>query len=336
MKKTLVALAVLATSGATFAQVTVTGSLIMGYRASTAPAGDTSGFGVDTSEIIFTATEDLGDGLKASASMALRGADRSGAGDVVPNTGTVTGGDAALALGSASTGTVTLKSARSADYLSAGVSGVGGITFDGKVFSARTAADSIAYGKNFGPVALTLTHKEVSEAQGTTRQGLGIGGAGAAAGLVNAAVQRKNTIGLKYTAGPLVIDGGYSSYDNKAGGTFSTDDSSIVLSGSYDLGVVKFGLGAESRKKMIGTRTDTFAAVSVPFGAFTLGADFAKRDDADTGAAATTGSKSGVGLAATYALSKRTSLIANYGRWDQTIGATSANTETNLLISHTF
>jgi hypothetical protein len=55
MKKTLIALAVLASSGASFAQVTITGNLAMGYRATTAPAGDASGFGVDTSQINFSA-----------------------------------------------------------------------------------------------------------------------------------------------------------------------------------------------------------------------------------------------------------------------------------------
>ena len=67
MKKTLVALAALAATGA-FAQVTITGNLAMGYAVATNVAnggGDVSGLGVDTSEIDFAATEDLGGGVKA-------------------------------------------------------------------------------------------------------------------------------------------------------------------------------------------------------------------------------------------------------------------------------
>lgn len=82
MKKTLLAMAVLAASGASFAQVTISGSLIMGYKATkstgtsdvVAPGpfvvnratsgADASGFGVDTSEIDFAIAEDLGGGAK--------------------------------------------------------------------------------------------------------------------------------------------------------------------------------------------------------------------------------------------------------------------------------
>ena len=90
MKKTLIALAAIAVSGAAFAQVTVTGSIISGYKQSSVSGGagtgiekqkndllagvadafvggsggnatgDSSGLGLDTTTITFAANEDLG------------------------------------------------------------------------------------------------------------------------------------------------------------------------------------------------------------------------------------------------------------------------------------
>jgi predicted porin len=73
MKKTLIALAVLAVSGAAVAQstVTISGVLDAGYRSVNGPAGvgaDTAGGfqnGTATSAILITGTEDLGGGLSA-------------------------------------------------------------------------------------------------------------------------------------------------------------------------------------------------------------------------------------------------------------------------------
>jgi predicted porin len=86
-----------------------------------------------------------------------------------------------------------------------------------------------------------------------------------------------------------------------------------------------------------GTRQDTFLAVGVPLGALTLGADWGSRVHNDTAAAGSAeGTRTGLGLKAEYALSKRTSLIASYARWDAAVGQATANTETNLLVSHSF
>jgi predicted porin len=72
MKKTLVALAVLAASGASFAQATITGTYAFGYASTTGGGvAASSGLGTDTADINFAASENLGGGMTASAKMGI-------------------------------------------------------------------------------------------------------------------------------------------------------------------------------------------------------------------------------------------------------------------------
>ena len=90
MKKTLLALAVVAASGAAFAQsATLSGSYVFGYQSTKVGGVTTAGIGTDTAAIALVATEDLGGGLKATAKVSLGGMMRDGAG---------TGEDASLVL----------------------------------------------------------------------------------------------------------------------------------------------------------------------------------------------------------------------------------------------
>jgi predicted porin len=331
MKKTLIALAVLAASGASFAQVTITGNLAMGYATSSSGAGaDAGGLGVDTSEIDFAATEDLGGGLKATALMALAGADRSGE----SGNGTVNGRDASLTL-SGGFGSFALKSVRGADYLSGGIANVGGTGFDNKIFSAKSNADSVSYtSPSFSGFTVGLSHSEPSNVQGL--------GGGAAGTPASAAAQRSSGISATYAGGPLTVNGGYTVYDQKGTDTTTptNTDSNIKLSAAYDFGVAKLGGGVEARKLVKGTRNDALVGVAVPLGNFALNVSFASRQFSDTGAAVGTaneeGTRTGYGLQAVYSLSKRTSVIGNYRNWKNALGDAKNATETNLLLSHSF
>jgi len=375
MKKTLIALAVLAASGASFAQVTVTGNLTMGYEANSVGGpgvgfgiGDTSGFGVDTSQINFTASEDLGGGMKATARMSLGGADRSGE----SGTGAVGGRDASLAL-QTSMGTLTLASRRGGDYLTGGIAGVDAyyLGFDSnataapvqtKVFGARSVRDGVSYALPIGPVSLSAAYEEASYAPGATSAagvaaaaptagiGLGVGTSGAP----TTTGSRRISLGATYKAGPLVANGTYLSFDSTALTTSTQPQKSEMrLSGSYDLGMVKVGLGVVSKAYEGGAATgakvtDTLLGLSMPLGAVTLGAQFAMRkmDDAaglNTVAAPRAdgitkdGQVSGTSLQANYALSKRTSIIASYARWTAfRVASNDASTETAVLLSHSF
>lgn len=337
MKKTLVALAALAATGA-FAQVTITGNLIMGYEAdhvsdrtaATAGvvAGDKSGLGIDTSEINFAATEDLGGGMKVTAKMQLAQADRGG----------ISGGDASLAV-STGMATLTLATAKGADYLSGGVAKVGGNGFDGKVFSARTLADSATLAIPFGPVTVSLAHSEPANTLGLGSGAAGAQGTYTATNWDNSVAageqQRANRISVRYTAGALVADAGFAQYDQQGTAT-GNDKIDTRVAVSYDLGSVKLGGGINVRSKNQGTRTDTLVSVALPLGALTLGADWANRKTDDYAAAASNGNVSGYGLSADYALSKRTNLGMYYTNFKQALNAVENSSYTAVLLSHSF
>ncbi|MBX9818124.1 MAG: porin, partial [Burkholderiaceae bacterium] len=231
MKKTLIALAVLAASGASFAQVTITGEYAYGWNTSNDKAGvEKSGLGVDTSFVKFAASEDLGGGLKASAEMSLDGFTR----------GAANGGDNALTL-EGGFGKIKLANDKGADYLGSVIGGIAG--FDEKVFGARTINDSIAYtSPSFGGLTVGLSHTENGDA---SAQGLGKGSA-------SNDRARSNTLTLSYAAGPLAVTGGFTSYDNQqflnttatsafVGTAKDNSKSRVRVKGSYDFGAFKLG-----------------------------------------------------------------------------------------------
>jgi len=368
MKKTLVALAALAATGA-FAQVTITGNLTMGYLqaskttsqgAAASNTTDSSGLGVDTSEIDFAATEDLGGGWKAQANMALAGADRSGESG---NAGVV-GRNASLAL-TTPVGAVSLGSVRAGDYLSQGTAGVGALYYnmselngaDG-LFSARTRRDTLTYTL---PVSAALT-LAVSHQEGANFQALGTGSAGVTS---DNNAQRLNAYIAKYTAGALVVDAQLLQFDQSGSIGFAnagavaaavaaklptiTAKDEQRLSASYDLGAVKLGAGIQITNYTGATiggvaqanpkKTQTLIGVAAPLGSLNLGLNWGQRKNDDfvaSGAATQDGTQTGYGLAVSYSLSKRTAILAQYNRWDAAVNATSASTATGVLLSHSF
>ncbi|MDR7308208.1 porin [Rhodoferax saidenbachensis] len=359
MKKTLIALAALAATGASFAQATITGSLITGYKSSyQAPnagaagqqavqnvtqaiaggsggnaVGDSSGLGIDTSLITFNAKEDLGGGMSVVAEMSFDGVNRAG----------VNGGDTSLKL-TTGVGRLTLQSYKPVDYLSGGISGVGGVGMDNKVFPSRTLKEGLGFDTKLGSVYLGFLHTEQASVSSSTTvgvgSGLGVGGAGAA----GTTGQRANSWAATYVGGALIANLNYVVYDGRTDNVNTSYKDVIRTAASYDFGAAKLGGGLSVLTTTGGaTLTDALVAVSVPIGAFTLGANFATEtfsgSVAQTGISASAGAldqtRNGYGLSATYALSKRTSLIANYANWLSAIGR-DRSSETNLLVSHSF
>jgi hypothetical protein len=360
MKKTLIALAVLAASGASFAQVTITGNLTMGYQASstsvasTAAAGtnaaDSSGFGVDTSQIDFAATEVLGNGYKATAKMSLAGADRSGESNSA-DAGGVTGRDASLTV-ETPMGAFVLGSGKSGDYLT-GLAGQNQYYsgWDEKITGARSRRDTVSY---MVPVAtgllLSLSYQEAGN-----NQGLGNGTSGTnstvaatAPAVTNNVGQTLQVIGLNYKVAALVIDGQFLNNLSSAATTGTAlGKTQVRLAGTYDLGVVKLGAGHVVTTFDNGQgiaqpkQYDTLVSAAVPLGSLTLGANFITRRSDDLAAnqlagTITNGTQNGWSVQATYALSKRTSMIANYARWDGSVGNTTQANRTQMLLSHSF
>ncbi len=313
MKKTLIALAVLAASGASFAQVSITGEYAYGWNTSNSSAGvEKSGLGVDTSFVKFAASEDLGGGLKAAAEMSLDGFAR----------GTATGGDNALTL-TGGFGRIKLANDKGADYLSSVIGGIAGL--DGKVYGARSINDSVAYtSPSFGGVTFGLSHTE--NASGT---GLGVGSA-------SNNDQRSNSLSASYAAGPLAVTGAFTSWDNQSTEAAAPNNAKtrVRAKGSYNFGAFTLGAGVVQVQRNKGTTTESILAVTAPLGALTLGFDLGSSKRDDSGSTATDITKSGYGLKAVYALSKRTSLVGAYTNWDE--GGTQRANLTELLVSHTF
>ena len=374
MKKTLIALAVLAASGASFAQVTVTGSIISGYKQSSVSGaagtglglqkngalasvadtfvggsggnatGDSSGLGLDTSTITFAASEDLGGGMKVDASMNI---------DTL-NRGSVAGGDSSLKL-TTSIGRFTLQTYKPVDYLSGGISGVGGAGLDDRVFSARVNRDSVGFDTKLGPVYLGIAQLEAgpSKKDTTAALGLGVGSSGDA----STVAQRINSYSATYVGGGLIANLNYLTYDNRDN-TDSTYKDVIRTSASYDFGFVKLGAGYSVTTTMAGaTVKDSLIAASVPVGSWTFGANYGAGEVNGSSIAYNAiakakgvavanalgiqagdldGTRSGYSLTAAYALSKRTSVTASYVNWLSSPFAASRNNETTLLLAHSF
>lgn len=351
MKKTLIALAAIAATSASFAQVTITGEYAYGWKQSSTDAmsgtkgqtakgliggtggnttGDSAGLGVDTATVTFASKEDLGGGYAAEASINI---------DTIVR-GTVAGGDTSLKL-TTPVGLITLQSYKPADYLSEGLSGVGGVTMEDKVFSARSLKDSAGFTTKLGPVYLGYSLSEQGTAtnapsDGTAANvGLGVGSQGAA----SAVGQRVSSYSATYVGGALKANLNYLSYDNQKKSDVSSN-TVIRTALSYDLGALTLGAGYSQAEQTSGAKIrDAILAVSVPMGSFTLGANYAIQTLADTtilGAGVADGSRNGYSLKGVYSLSKRTYFSASYANWSPVDTATQRNSQTVFLLGHTF
>jgi predicted porin len=321
MKKTLIALAVLAASGASFAQATISGNYTFGYKQTqNAGAAQNSGIGTDTAAVTFAASEDLGGGLKAAAQVSFGGAYRGASVGGEDAKITLTGGFGQLTMG-------TVESANG--LLAIGSSGASGFGLDGNVISGSTNLDVIGYGLPLGNgLSLGVSYTDVGAANGVPK--LGEGTTGAAIG------QSSWTVGVTYAAGPLAVKLDTTSY-NRNGDTLVTSNagqSRYRLSGAYDMGAVRLSAGY-SRKSNSGDATnyETLVGIKVPMGAVTAGLDYATAST-DT-AGVKSAEKQGYSLGVSYALSKRTSVSASYLNWD-TRGVDGSNTGFRTFVSHSF
>jgi hypothetical protein len=343
MKKTLIALAVLAASGASFAQATITGNYTFGYvQTSGGSAATKSGLGTDTAAVQFGASEDLGGGLKASAKVSIANANRDGA---------VTGEDAFVNL-TGGFGSLTMGTVESANGLLAiGSSGASGIGMDGPVLGGSSNIDVISYGLPLGN-GLTLGLSYVDRGAAATVAGTSSAGTGLGVGSSGAAgAQTSYTAGVTYAAGPLAAKLDFTNWNRfndtditqnvsgalVSGGAAAAYKNRYRLSAGYDFGVARLSGGyaninAEVANTSI-TATETLLGVKVPMGALTIGLDFAQ--------ATYTGKTdaNGYSLGVSYALSKRTSVSSSYASWKAAAAANTAVENSNkfrVYVSHSF
>lgn len=342
MKKTLIALAAVAATGASFAQSTVTidGVVELGV---VSPIGRAAGTGArldaanGASQIRFRGSEDLGGGLRANFILAQRLSLESGGNDGSSNgrptfqgesTVGLSGGFGSVKIGRALTalqGPInatdpwgTLQQASTAilpsGYYTEPTGDLNG--------SGLGRTDGIFYNSpNMGGFVVNATY------------GLKFSGTNPAA---SQAANTENLISLYggYSAGPLTLGVGYE--QNRR------DDSVTFIHGIYDLGFMRIGAGYATLEAgaaapagpagalLAGQEAKNYNIMAiVPLGAVTLKAGYgaSKNDTTDTDRS----KKFGIGL--DYPLSKRTLVYVSYGR-DSV--PTVRNTGYDVGIRHTF
>jgi predicted porin len=316
MKKTLIALAAVAVSTAAMAQVTVSGKYAVAYTSSESAAGaKSSGFGTTDGDVVFTANEDIGAGVTAGATMAVRLRGRqatpsSGAIDTRDHSLFLQGGFGRITMGAVEAGNGIIGRA------SAGAPVIGqdnGVTLDGGA-NVDMASLSLPLAKG-----LTATVMLIDS----------IGAPGAAGMQAAAATTDATLVGLAYAAGPISFGLDQTAFGRNAAAATSTESRTRV-SASYNLGVATVGAGYQTRETFAGVADNQMmVGVSVPMGAITLGATYATRDnDVNTSDA------DGYELGANYAFSKRTNLQTAY--LSQSINNGADATTLRVRLMHSF
>ena len=305
MKKTMIALAAIAAVGAASAQVSITGEAAWGFYSGTSAAGVTaSGFGIDTAQLKFSASEDLGNGMKASAGLSL-------------NTGNHSAGtssdDQSISL-TTPVATITLTTYKPGDWVSGASGAATWYGLDGKVLGARSTRDALSVALPLA-TGLTLTAAYLEPANVL---GEGTGDAAGTQALYNLAV--------KYVAGPATLQAAFVQATNVVKTSDAKGDTITRLGGKVDLGVAMVGAGLQIGKLGAGgTNTQTALSVSAPLsGNFSAQAVFGANNIDSSTAEATVpiGRRTGYMLGLTYNLSKRTYAQLNAGTWT---GQTASN-----------
>ena len=312
MKKTLIALAAvasLATSGAAFAQATISGGV--GFASIKNLAGTSQGLLNTGAWLDVAASEDLGGGMKVSAFMELN-MDSSRA-----SAGSTYSGDRNMTLSTPSF-SLTLANSRSggnqAAALVAPVNLWDGVFASGVVTRVNVDAAVLSVPMGGG---LTVQGKYVES--GTD--------------YATAAGTTTMVAGAIYAAGPLKVAGfvNQSAFTPATAATLATAGVttprtvSTDLSVTYDAGVAKVGLGYDSARRGKQDGTDDaamLAGVTVPMGKASFGVNYGKR-----------GNGSFNQFGAQYDLSKRTNVNLSFGNADT--GTVQTN-EYSLSLNHYF
>ena len=346
MKKSLIALAVLAASGAAMAQSSVTlyGRLDASVGQTSTKVGSAAKSkqnGVSSSELNSTfwglkGSEDLGGGLKAIFKLESRFQVDTGSAGSATSANTLFEREANVGIEG---GFGTVKLGRSPSVFD-DLQG----TFNHSFGSNFKVAQSIANGTGVADFAGTLSNsiKFNSANYGGFSGALQYGfGENKETG-TNAAGNATDVISLsvKYAAGPLVV--GYAYQQEKqpqAVATTAQDKRKFNLLGaSYDLGVAKLTADYATAQDVARKDKAYQLGAIVPMGAFAVAVGYDKEKSTGAGVAELEGS--GYNLVGTYDLSKRTTLYAGYKAFKTEAGnVTVVETKTTSLqagVRHTF
>ena len=300
MKKSLIALAVLAASSAAMAQSSVTvygrvdlsvGSLKELNKGSMTKLFNGGDGGLTTSRLGFRGTEDLGGGLSAGFKLEHRfNADEGTTQDPFwkgESTVNLSGGFGSVKLGRS----LTL------------YDDVRGLANSANVFdSAFTPAANGVWGSG-GDYSSRFNNKITY-----TLPALGGVYGGLEYALDEDPAVKANMLAAKvgYKAGPLDVALGIQQEKGK-------ENDYMLLAGSYDLGMVKLsgGYNTRSGNAKNGDDKELQAGVIVPLGS-AVNLSFSVANSKTTIAGATAAKASGIGIGATYALSKRTTVYGGF------------------------
>ncbi len=333
MKKSLIALAVLAASGAAMAQSSVTlygiADLWVGTVKSTGSDRVTlmeSG-GVNGSRWGLRGSEDLGGGLKANFDLQQGFAmDTGAAGSTSASAFSrqswvgLSGGFGALRLGRTTTPYDDVSGSSNAVFDSAlapanGYPDTNGV-FKSTKYSGRQNNMIYYQAPNFGGISGAFSYS-LDEKSATNPE--------------------VTSFNLTYAGGPLALQ---LAFQNEQSTTRTYDIDFLRLGGSFDLGMAKLKAiyGEAKNYQAKGNKTKDFQiGVDVPMGsALTLSASYAKSDDNKTAGDA---SRDGFGVAAAYTLSKRTFLYGGFRHTENDNGPAAATVKTDILavgVQHRF
>jgi hypothetical protein len=315
MKKTMIALAAVAAMGSASAQVALTGEFAWGYLASSTNGVETSGGGIDTSQLAFTANEDLGGGMAVKAKIVFN-IGEYGAGNANAD-------DQSLTL-TTPMGALSLLTYKPGNWVTGASGGGTWYGLDGKALAARAKRDGYAF---TAPLMAGLTATVAfTEPAGATGEGAGNAGQ-AGQGIYN--------VSAKYATGPVVLQAAYLSLSNP-GTADSTKDSLVRLGGTYDLGVAKVGAAYEGAKLSGGgTNVETAYSLTAPLAAnLSVAGTYASTNLTSSAAAyaGVVGTRNGYSVQAQYNLSKTAYVIGSYGAWT---GTTTANASDFALSAKT-
>jgi hypothetical protein len=299
--------------------VSLTGKLRFAYGQTESAAGvKGNGVGVTDGDWNIAATEDLGGGLKATASMSLRLRGRDAGTD-------------AAAGGAAGVGQNGARPRDSSLMLSGGFGSVmvGAVEASNATLGFVTAGGPTYIGLDNGVAASATSNVDILQYTSPSMSGFSVkvatidavGGNGGQAGGAN------TLYGANYANGPLAAMIDVTSYGSAAA---AAADKRTRAGVSYDLGMARVGLGMESNNNGAAADADkTLFSVSVPMGAITLGGVYAttKTDGGSTA--------KGYDLSAQYALSKRTYVALQTQSIKAASGANAA-TATRVQLAHSF
>lgn len=323
MKKSLIALAVLAASGAAMAQSTVT---LYGLADVWVGSSKTNGVsnnllesgGFATSRIGFKGTEDLGGGLKAN--FVLENGFNADDGTLGTANSAfnrqswvgLSGGFGALKLGK--TDSV---------FKDVYDLGVANNLFDSEFTPVKIAYSGVS---NFSSRPENQLRYETPNLGGFSAGLTYALDENVAPATANSEITAFN---LRYRAGPLDVGLGYQEQDNAAA---NLDREYTVLSAGYNFGVVRVSGQIHNAKQRSGLKDSDYAiGVAMPLGAFTVSAGYASSTTKNNGVKTADGEAFAFG--ATYALSKRTSLYGAYLDGDVKNPSTGATTTDRKLYS---